>query len=169
MLQVFYPLQVFFEDLVAFFWPVLCRTFHNLISNKFVILKNKNLDRILQVGKIYSFKASLLNFFLIDKSSQPNVITLFLKTSNHFISRSSQTKETKSIPKTIISFNFYLQVLVLVMTEIQIQLYKYQNNSPMHAISFPFFQTFFLLIPACSSFWVCISSSKLNSISCGIC
>ena len=40
-----------FEVLVSFFRPVLCRTSHNLICNKFAILKDKKLTNILEIGK----------------------------------------------------------------------------------------------------------------------
>ena len=43
--QVFYPLHVFLRILVTFFRPVFCRTSHNLIFNKFAILRNKELKK----------------------------------------------------------------------------------------------------------------------------
>ena len=49
-----------------------------------------------------------------------------------------------------ISLNFYLQVLVLVKTVMQIQLCKYYRTA--HSLFFTFFQIFFLVIPACSFF-----------------
>ena len=37
--NLFYPLRVFLTILVTFFWPVFCRTSHNLICNKFAKTK----------------------------------------------------------------------------------------------------------------------------------
>ena len=61
--QVFYPLPVFFRILVTFFQPHFCRTSHNLICNKFAILKNINFTKILEVGKFSSYVTSLPTTF----------------------------------------------------------------------------------------------------------
>ena len=49
--QVFYPLRVFLSDFGHIFPTCFCRTSHNLICNKFAILKNKKLNKILEIGK----------------------------------------------------------------------------------------------------------------------
>ena len=51
---VFYPSRAFLRILVTFFRPVLCRICHNLNCNKFAIIKNKNLTKILKVVKFSS-------------------------------------------------------------------------------------------------------------------
>ena len=51
---VFYPSRAFLRILVTFFRPVLCRISHPLNCNKFAIIKNKNLTKILKVVKFSS-------------------------------------------------------------------------------------------------------------------
>ena len=53
----------YFRTFKAFFRTALCRTFHNLICNKFVILKNKKLTKILEVGKFSLYVTSLSKLF----------------------------------------------------------------------------------------------------------
>ena len=61
--QVFYPLWVFLRILVTFFGPVFCRTSHNLICNKFAMLKNKKLAKILKVGNFSSYVTLISTLF----------------------------------------------------------------------------------------------------------
>ena len=51
-----YPLRMFLRILDTFSRPIFCRTSHNLICNKFAILKNKILD----VGKFSSYVYTVL-------------------------------------------------------------------------------------------------------------
>ena len=61
--QMFYHLRVSLRILVTFFRPVFCRTSYNLICNKFAILKNKKLIKMLGVGKLSSYVTSLPTLF----------------------------------------------------------------------------------------------------------
>ena len=64
-----------------------------------------------------------------------------------------------------ISFNFYLQVLVLAKTEMQTQLCKYYRTA--HLFSYFFFKIFFLVISAYS--FLCVSIfDKLKNTTCSI-
>ena len=47
--QLFYLLRVFLKIWDTFFQPVFCRISHDLICNKFAILKNRKLTQILGV------------------------------------------------------------------------------------------------------------------------
>ena len=137
------------------FQPVFCRASHNLIGNKFaIILKNKKLLTFQKQERSLYLEHHDEYFFVRYKSCQPNVITLFLKTSSHSVSRSNQIQQEKCTSKANISFNIYLQVLVQFMTEMQIQLYI--NIKTTYPISLPFFRIYFLLILACSSLFVSI-------------
>ena len=48
---MFYPSRMYLRILVTLFQPLFCRTSHNLICNKFAILKTKKLTKLLNIGK----------------------------------------------------------------------------------------------------------------------
>ena len=111
---MFYPLWVFLRILVTFFWPVFCRTSHNLICNKFAILKNKKLTKILEVGKFSSYVTSYQPFFISDKTFYPNAnisnsYNLMLKTHDWHESYETPFLYRGNMPKLICSFRVNLK------------------------------------------------------------
>ena len=52
-----------FDDFGHVFWTCFCRTSHNVTCNKFAILKNKRLTKILQAEKLSSYVISLSTRF----------------------------------------------------------------------------------------------------------
>ena len=77
----------------------------------------------------------------------------------------------KSIPKTSISFNYYVarQYEIQQYNHINISKYNYINIKTIHPVSLTFFSNFLSFDSRVFIFSVfCISSKKLNSILCGI-
>ena len=101
-------------------------------------------------------------FILFSVGFNQNTIN---ETQNYLFEREEQVSvEQMKEENENISFNYHLQFLVLVITEMRIQLHKYQTTSILLT-----FSSNFLLILACSFLCVRISSNKLNNISCHIC
>ena len=67
-----------------------------------------------------------------------------------------------------ILFNFYWQVLVVVITEIQIQLYKSINIKTTHPFSLTFSTNYFSFDCCMSIPCVFVSSDKPKNISCRV-
>ena len=99
------------------------------------------------------FSCEYFNFFKKDLFHRTPPLAAFISTRKGKIGKRGLKEKFFKWKKKIKTFyfkNFYLQVLVLVKSEMQIRLWKYYWT--VHAFFLQFLQIYFLLIPACSFF-----------------
>ena len=95
----------------------------------------------------------IFQFFKKDLFHRTPPVAAFISTRKGKIGKRGLKENFFKWKKKIKTFyfkNFYLQVLVLVKSEMQIRLWKYYWTA--HAFFLRFLQIYFLVIPACSFF-----------------